>query len=780
MPRPSASSVLSWRCPLVLLGSVLAVAVFWTLLPPGQRPAGGYLAAMALALVASRRLGPGAGFFSGTVILLGGVYLWPLLGGVAADGPSADVHLVLLGVVLVGLASYMVTPITRDSSELRRRALFDLATDGILVWDKDGYILEVNPAACEMLSYTRLEILSMSVCDLVQQEDRPRVVAVRDRLQSGVAGTTEWRLRRRDGTFLDVDVSAKRSPDGRWNAIVRDVSERTKAEAALRAHALELRDVNARLEESQQRLRLAQELAQFGTFEWDVEHDVNRWSTELEALYGVEPGGMGKSWQRFADRVHPDDLQTALDAIQQSMEKGLLEGEWRVIRQDGSVRWLASRGWMFRDENGRAVRLVGASFDVTDRKQAEEALQKSEQELRQTADRLAEANRLKDEFLATLSHELRTPLQSMIGWSQMLLNGSLPPTGREKAVQAIHRNAAVQAQLIGDLLDVSRIISGKLRIAPETVDLVSIVERALDTVRPAAVNKNVALQLSCSAPVIWLVGDADRLGQVIWNLLSNAVKFTAEGGRVEVSVTSTDSHASVAVTDTGIGIESEFIPFVFERFSQADGSTTKPHKGLGLGLAIARHLVHLHGGKIDVESRGVGCGATFVVTLPCRRTVHRQTPPAALAPRVEERTGPGAPAFDREALQGISVLLVDDDPEARETLRAALEAAGARVGDVDSSQAALAALADHWPDVLVSDIAMPGEDGYELIRQVNILKQEREARLGRIALTAFARESDRALALRSGFDAHLSKPVGVDLLIKAVRTVLDAEPLASA
>ncbi len=762
------------RSQLVLLLGSGALLLLWGLLPPSHRPAAGYLLATAMTLVAARRLGLLAGILVGSVILVATIYGFPWLTGVRPEAMARDTDLVLLGLALVSLSAYMITPVSTDSSELRRRALFDLATDGILVWDEDGRFLEVNPSACEMLGYTKSEVLAMGVCDVVQPDERDRVRELRTRLQSGAAGTTEWRLLRRDGRLVHVDISAKRSPDGRWNAIVRDISERARAEAALRAQALQLQDVNARLEESRQRLRLAQELAQFGTFEWDVQADEYRWSSEVEALYGVPPGGLGRAWAPVAERIHPDDLPVALGAVKESMRKGLLDAEWRVVRPDGSTRWLASRGWMFRNENRAPVRLVAASFDVTEQKAVEEALQKSERELRDTADRLAEANRLKDEFLATLSHELRTPLQSVIGWSQMLMNGSLSAPSREKAVQAIHRNAIIQAQLIADLLDVSRIVSGKLRIVVETVDLVPVVEGALDTIRPAALNKNVSLQLETSAPALPLVGDADRLRQVIWNLLSNAVKFTPEGGRVDVRLGGDPSHVRVDVSDTGIGIEPEFLPFVFERFSQADGSTTKPHRGLGLGLAIARHLVHLHGGKITVQSAGQGGGATFTVTLPCRQAHLRAPAASALASRPESWGGAGAgPRQARDALAGIRILLVDDDEEARDTLRTALEMAGAVVDDADSTHEAIRALHEHWPDVLLSDIAMPGEDGYELIRRVGGLRSEHSERLRSVALTAFARESDRALALSAGFDEHLSKPVAVDVLIQAVQSVLE-------
>lgn len=385
-----------------------------------------------------------------------------------------------------------------------------------------------------------------------------------------------------------------------------------------------------------------------------------------------------------------------------------------------------------------------------------------------------EASRTKDEFLATVSHELRTPLTAMLGWVRMMRSGKLPDDAFEHGLAVIERNAKSQAKLVDDLLDVARIISGKLQMNVRAVDLPSVIEAAMESIRPAADAKKISLKSSLHPADQPLFGDPDRLQQVMWNLLSNAVKFTPPGGRVDISVEHSPSEATIRVSDTGRGISAEFLPYVFERFRQSESSITRSHPGLGLGLAIVRHLVELHGGTVSAESAGEGAGATFTVTLPMRPQVPvtsaphgwAGSPPLAKTP-VQSQGGAQA----SQTLSGLHVLLVEDEPDAREVIKLVLEQCGALVTDVSSVREALNEVENAPPDVLISDIAMPDEDGYSLMRKL----RERGSRLPAAALTALAKEEDRARAMAEGFKAHLSKPVDPGELTAVVASLAGRE-----
>lgn len=385
------------------------------------------------------------------------------------------------------------------------------------------------------------------------------------------------------------------------------------------------------------------------------------------------------------------------------------------------------------------------------------------------------ANRTKDEFLATLSHELRTPLMAILGWATMLGSGKLDAASTARAATVIHRNARLQAQLVEDLLDVSRIITGKLRLDVGPVDLEPVVRAALEAVAPAAEAKGVELATVVEPSVLRISGDAGRLQQVVWNLLSNAVKFTPAGGKVTTVLARSEDHAVIRVSDTGKGIRAEFLPYVFERFHQADSATTRLHGGLGLGLAIVRHLVELHGGTVSVVSAGEGRGATFSVALPMRVELS--------LPRYESAragTPPPEPAeVATTILAGVRVLVVDDQEDARDLIVAALEHHGARVVAAASAGEAMSALIREKPDVLVSDVAMPGEDGYSLMRQVRALAPDPVADVPALAVTAYARREDRTRALASGYRAHLSKPVEPARLARAVAGLAGRAPRPS-
>jgi signal transduction histidine kinase/CheY-like chemotaxis protein len=422
-----------------------------------------------------------------------------------------------------------------------------------------------------------------------------------------------------------------------------------------------------------------------------------------------------------------------------------------------------------RDARGDVVGISGVSRDITGRKQLEaerDALLDAERAARQEAER---ANQLKDEFLATVSHELRTPLNAMLGWTQVLARRQQDPSLVREGLAVIERNARAQAQLIEDLLDMSRIISGKLRLDVQTVDLHDVISRALETVRPVADAKSIRVGASLDVRVGAIRGDPDRLQQVVWNLLSNAVKFTSRGGWVEVRLTRRRDDVELRVQDSGQGIAPDLLLHVFDRFRQGDASSSRRQGGLGLGLSIVRQLVELHGGTVRAESTGLGQGATFVVELPIAE------PDVATHYAPLGRTSGGASIATRPGtLAGIAVLAVDDERDSLRMLTRMLEEAGATVLDAGSAEEALRLLERDRPDVLVSDLGMPEVDGYELIRRVRALGPGIRD-LPAAAVTAYARPDDRDRALAAGYQAHLAKPVRAHDLVSLVATLVRAK-----
>jgi len=368
------------------------------------------------------------------------------------------------------------------------------------------------------------------------------------------------------------------------------------------------------------------------------------------------------------------------------------------------------------------------------------------------------ANRLKDEFLATLSHELRTPLNAILGWTTMLRDGNVQPRHVMRALETIHRNATAQVQIVNDLLDVSRIVRGHVQIAPTVIPLIPLLTLAVESITPTAEARGVRLTSSFPSASVFIWGDHDRLQQVFWNLLANAVKFTSHGGCVNVSVNVEGAEARISVSDTGAGISPHFLPHVFERFRQADGSSTREHGGLGLGLSIVRHLVELHGGRMKAESDGEGRGATFTVYLPTRPADVRQ---AAMGSDQQDRRR----ALD---LEGAHILIVDDEPDARDLLRAMLATTGARISEADSVPEAVRIFSENRPDIVLADVAMPGQDGYALMRAIRSLPNREGAQVRAVAVSAYARREDRQRAVKAGFNDHVSKPVQTDALFNAL------------
>ncbi len=438
--------------------------------------------------------------------------------------------------------------------------------------------------------------------------------------------------------------------------------------------------------------------------------------------------------------------------------------EKEYLRKDGSRVPILIASTLVQEPDNIQEEVISFCLDISERKQVEQERERFIARERTARAEAEAANRTKDDFLATLSHELRTPLNAMLGWTQLLKTRKFDEATTAQAIDTIDRNAKSLSKLLEDVLNVSQIIRGKLSLSIYSVEIAPVVLSAIDTVRLAADAKKISIDCKFSSSVGTVMGDANRLQQVIWNLLSNAIKFTPEGGKVTVELEGTNSGVLIRVSDTGNGIDPEFIPHVFERFRQGDNSTTRTHNGLGLGLAIVRHLVELHGGTVCVESSGIGKGATFIVNLPRKVIAVKNTKPA----RVFKASN--SELIDKRSLSlnGLRVLVVDDEPDARQLLTITLSHYGAKIMAVGLTFDALVALQEFHPDILVSDIGMPQEDGYTLIRKIRALSQEEGGQIPAIALTAYAQKKDRKQVLSAGFQIYLSKPVNATKLVSVV------------
>ncbi|MEH2094333.1 hybrid sensor histidine kinase/response regulator [Nostoc sp.] len=544
-----------------------------------------------------------------------------------------------------------------------------------------------------------------------------------------------------------------------------------KKTEAVKQQTAQLVAVNGSLRQSEERLRSLSTCSPVGIFEIDTEGGCRYTNPRYQAICGLKAAeSLEKSW---LESVHPEDREQAVASWSSYIYYGRdYSEEFRFQTAQGIVRWVQVRSSPMLSGQGELLGYVGTLEDITERKQAEEVRAQVIRE--QTARQEAEAaNRMKDEFLAVLSHELRTPLTSMLGWSKILRSKKLDDKATSRALEAIERNAISQMQLIEDILDVSRIIRGQLRLNVSAVNLISVMEAALEAVRPLADPKEILLNTMLDTSVGSVYGDPARLQQIVWNLLTNAIKFTPKGGRVEVNLSvvwgeeqqTTKKYAQIKVIDTGIGISSEFLPKVFERFRQADSTTTRSHNGLGLGLAIVRHLVELHKGTIFAQSPGTGQGATFTVKLPLLQDNRGNR-------GNREATGEISSSMASTPLAGLRVLVVDDEADTRNFLSFMFEEYGAFAIAVASVDEALAVLEQAKADILISDIGMSEQDGYTLIRKLRSLEPEKGGCIPAIALTAYTREEDRLEALSAGFQQHLSKPIDPTKLIAMVANVL--------
>jgi PAS domain S-box-containing protein len=620
----------------------------------------------------------------------------------------------------------------------------------------DGTILWANKAELELLGYTREEYIGHHIAEF--HADSEVIKDILERLtRDETLHSYEARLRCKDGSLRHVLISSNvRKQSGEFihtRCFTRDITERRLAEEALR--------------QSEERFAKAFKASPFALTITSLKTsrllEVNETFTRLSGYTREE--AVGRTTQELGVWVQDSDREEEIAMV--SERGGVRDLEYRFRMKDGTERI----GLL----SAERIEIAGESCaltviqDITEQKLAEaerDQILEREKVLRAKAE---EASRLKDEFLATVSHELRTPLTSILGWAHMLRTGQFAGGDTAKALETIERNARAQSQLIDDLLDVSRIVTGKLRLDVRVLDPNSFIEAAIESVRPAAEAKGIRVQKIMDTGVVSVSGDPVRLQQVVWNLLSNSIKFTPKGGRVQVRLERVNSHIEIAVSDNGLGISQEFLPHVFDRFRQADQRTTRQHGGMGLGLAIVRHLVELHGGTVRAESAGEGQGSTFMVLLPVA--------PVYQGISLEERVHPAArdtlPIYEcPESLDGLRVLVVDDEPDTLELLKAGLGQCGAEVVTARSAGEALEIIKTVLPDVLISDIGMPNVDGYDLIRRVRDLPVEGGGRVPAIALTAYARTEDRLQALRVGYQMHVPKPVELAELVAVVASLV--------
>ena len=657
----------------------------------------------------------------------------------------------------------------------------------------DGMMLRVNQAELDMLGYTREEYEGHHIAEF--HVDQNVIEDILNRLRAGeVLQNCEARLRCKDGSIKYARINSSVY----WEAgkfiharsFTRDITERKRTESRL---ALQYA-VTQILAESRDFVESGQKIlkAACDSLDWEVgalwkvdrESNVLRCIDICHATSKVTPkfdgltqtialqkglGLPGRIWATgeptwIENVVEDQNFPRAGVAAREDLH-GAFGFPIRLGREVlGVIEFFSREVREPDDELLRMVAGVGGQIgQFIERKQAEEKLAELLERERAARADAEKANRLKDEFLATLSHELRTPLNAIIGWSRMLNSGRLDRDSSNHALEVIERNAWAQKQIIEDILDVSRVITGKLQLNLTPVDLIAVLDAALDAVRPAMEAKDIKIETLIDASLRMVSGDPDRLQQVIWNVLSNAAKFTPSGGKVEISVSQTATHVQVQVKDSGPGIEPAFLPHVFERFRQADGSTTRTHGGLGLGLAIVRHLVELHGGTIAVENRADGHGAIFIIKLPLPSGELRAETLASAAATFKEAEAPN--------LEGLKILVVDDETDALDLISVELAQRGAKVIGVTNAEDALQALEQSEFDLLISDIGMPKTDGYDLIRQVRKQEENKERRIPAVALTAYARVQDRMQAILAGYSTHVAKPVEVNELVTVVASL---------
>jgi PAS domain S-box-containing protein len=635
-----------------------------------------------------------------------------------------------------------------QASEARYRRLFETAQDAILILDESSAkIMDANPFLTDLLGYSLDELLGKELWEIGLFSDKTESQAAMENLKdAGYIRYENMPLETKQGKSVEVEFVSNSYMVGGEKVIqcnIRDISDRKGAEEATRI--------------SNERFRFLAESMPLMIFTATPSGEIDYVTRSFAEFTGLDAAAAfdAGSWSF----THDDEIAEHARRWRHSMETGdAFQHECRFRSGDGVYRWHLTRASAMRNEDGNIISWIGSSTDIDDRKGIEENLVRQYRESETLS-------RAKDEFLATSSHELRTPLTSILGWSELLVTGELDAATQREALDSIRESAKAQSRLIDDMLDVSRLLTGKLELKNEPVDVGATLNLTIKAISPAAENKNIRLETAFARDASRVYGDATRLQQVFWNLLSNAVKFTATGGSIRIRLSSSDTHVDVEVSDTGEGISADFLPHVFERLSQEAGTSTRAHGGLGLGLSIVKQLVEMHGGTVRVASKGPGWGSTFTVSLPVREAgaILQKSSSAGDDPSAAPERA------DRISVKGIRVLVVEDEPEVRKLITAALRGAGAAVIATGSAVEAFAKLSEQHFDVLVSDIAMPEEDGHSLARRIRSRGDE-SSRIPAIALTAYGGPLQWQLALAAGFDDYLKKPfVPRDLILAVAR-----------
>jgi len=636
-----------------------------------------------------------------------------------------------------------------SQSERLYRAVGESINYGIWVCDSEGRNTYASDSFLQLVGLTQQQCSEFGWGSVLHPDDLEKTMK-------------DWRACVQEGGFWEREHRF-RGVDGKWHYLlargvpIRDDEGKIECWAGINLDISSLKRTEQALRESEKRFRNMADNAPVMIWMTDPNGVCTYLSKSWYEFTGqTAETGLGFGW---LDATHPEDREYVRQAFNSASEgRNSFKIDYRLRRTDGQYSWAIDSATPRFGAQGEFLGYIGSVIDITERKQVEterEQLLIREQEAREMAE---STNRLKDEFLATLSHELRTPLNAVIGWTELLARGETDPSLLDHGLRIILRNAKAQAQLVEDLLDVSRIITGKFRLDARPVELIPVVEAAVEAVSLSAATRGITIRRLFDYSAGAVFGDPARLQQIVWNLLSNAVKFTPRGGTVEVKIERIDSTIEIVISDTGQGISADFLPHIFDRFRQADSSHTRRHTGLGLGLAIVRHLVELHGGTVEAFSEGAGKGSSFRVRLPILPPGDQRT---VDLPRQQE-------SEIKSELEGLRILVVDDHADTRDMLTVILEMSGAEVRTSSAAAGAFEILKEWKPDLLVSDIGMPGEDGYDLVRKVRSLDKEQGGNTPALALTGYASNEEGEKALSAGFQIHMAKPIEPSSLVNTI------------
>ncbi len=662
--------------------------------------------------------------------------------------------------------------------EIKLDAVLAAMADAVVISDRTGFFLDFNEPFARLNRFQNKSECARALADYRANFEVCRADGV-------PLPPEEWpileALRGKTGSDVELKISRKDTQEewlGLYNYAPIRMNGGVIVGAVLTGRDItDVRQAEQSLRSLSSRLHLALSSAHLGVWEWDIPHNKLSWDDRMYELYGLNRQNFSTTAEAWAQALHPEDRPAAVDLLGAALrgEKSF-DTEFRIIEPDGNVRYLKANGLVLVDKDGRPERMFGVNADITEEKVAKNKLQKAYAEVEakvvertgqlEAAKIAAEnANKAKDLFLATLSHELRSPLSAILSWTQLLERGGLAPEKVAIGIRTIKESVWAQNQLIGDLLDLSRISTGKLAIERQPTDVVEVLKVAVDSIRPNAEQHGLRIKEDLAGLQIYILADPARLKQSFWNILANAVKFTPAGGNISVSVECLE-HADrqiveILIKDTGRGIKAEFLPHLFERFSQADASSVRVHGGMGLGLSLVKSLVELQGGTVSAESPGEGMGATFRLAFPLITTVeHTGSEQAHL--------GVTRGILASSGLSELKVLLVEDGEKTRIALAQLLAAQGADVRAEASAKEALETFKTFHPDVVVSDIAMPQEDGHSLVRKIRALGKDGGGNVPAIALTAYAEPRDREEAFASGFQEYLNKPVDAAVLASTI------------